>query len=257
MCIETNLLMHLPLNKPGFYFFVFGGVMVQYNLHYLVKKTSHSNSSHFEWSKKNRFTHLLLAGAGMALLIIGVFSFELHHFIFLLVLGAITLLYSLPLLPFASKRRLKDFGILKISTLVVLWTVITVWFPIDQVTTAEKPFALIFIRRFIFLFALCLVFDIRDFDIDTRENIRTIPVIIGIKNTYILHYILLAAFVLLSILEYLQLPDTGRLNAMLLSAAATVVVVKYIKRNNSDIAYLACLDGMMLLQALLIIIGSI
>lgn len=257
MCVETNMLMHLPLNKPVFYFFVFGGVMVQYNLHYLVKKTSHANSSHFEWSKKNRHIHLFLTIVGLVLLTTGVFSFALNHFNFLLILGIITILYSLPLLPFTNKKRLKDFGVLKIFTLVLLWTVITVWFPLDQLNSTGKSFILIFIRRFIFLFALCLVFDLRDFSIDTKERRRTVPVILGIKKTYVLNYFLLGIFVLLSLIQYALMPDIGHLNAMILSAAATFVMIQYVKKNKSDIAYLACLDGMMLLQSLLVIIGSI
>jgi len=257
MCIETNLLLHLPLNNPGFYFFIFGCVLVQYNLHYLIKRSALSDSASFKWSKKNAHTHLVIIGAGLLLIITGLFSFELHHFIFLFILGIITLLYSLPVLPFTYKKRLKDFGILKIITLVLLWTVITVWFPVDQLNYADSAFFLIFVRRFIFLFALCLVFDIRDIEIDTKENIRTIPVIIGVKKTYILDYVLLCIFILLTLIQYLQTPDLGQLNAMIISAGATFFMIEYIKKNKSDIAYLACIDGMMLLQALLVIIGSI
>ncbi|MEO6455892.1 MAG: UbiA family prenyltransferase [Ginsengibacter sp.] len=249
--------MHLPLNKPGFYFFVFGGVMVQYNIHYIVKKNSYAESSRLKWSKKNRGTHSLLIIAGLVLLITGLFCFKRSDFIFLLIPGIITLMYSLPLLPLANKKRLKDFGILKIITLVMIWTVITVWLPVHEFSYTDKSFFLIFIRRFIFLFALCLVFDIRDIEIDTKENIRTIPIIIGIKKTHILDYILLCVFILLTIIQYLQTPGIGHLNAMIVSAAATFFMIEYIKKNKSDIAYLACIDGMMLLQALLVIIGSI
>src|SRR5258708_25626092 len=125
--------MDLALNKVGFYFFVFGGVLVQYNLHYFVKKTSHDNSSHFTWSEKNRTVHFLLAITGLIFIITGVFSFQLNHYFFLLLLGIITLLYSLPVLPFTKRKPLKDFGILKIIVLLLFLTVITVWFPIHQV----------------------------------------------------------------------------------------------------------------------------
>lgn len=231
--------------------------MVQYNLHYLVKKNAHSNSSHFKWSNKNYTTHLFLTGAGMFSLIIALFNFKLHHYLLLLVFGIITLLYSLPVLPLANKKRLKDFGILKIIMLVLLWTLVTVWFPVDQVNIKDTSFILIFIRRFIFLFALCLVFDIRDIEIDTIEKIKTIPIIIGVTKTYILSYILLSLFILISLIQHLQVHDPGQLNAMMLSAGATFVMIEYIKKNKSDITYLACIDGMMLLQAMLVIIGSI
>ncbi|MEO6328556.1 MAG: UbiA family prenyltransferase [Ginsengibacter sp.] len=257
LCIETNLLLHLPLNNLGFYLFVFGAVLVQYNLHYLIKASAPLNSMRFEWSKKNKNTHLILMSAGVLLILTGMLGFRLHHFIVLFILGIITLLYSLPVLPFANKKRIKDFGILKIITLVMLWSLITVWFPADGMKYTSNSFFLIFIGRFIFLFALCLVFDIRDMDIDTTENIRTIPVIIGVKKTYVVIYLLLGVFIFLTVVQYFRMPVIGPLNAMILSAGATFVMIAYTKKNKSDIAYLACIDGMMLLQALLVIIDSI
>jgi hypothetical protein len=47
------------------------------------------------------------------------------------------------------------------------------------------------------------------------------------------------------------------MNAMLISTIATAFILNFSKKNNSDIVYLACIDGMMLLQAGLVIIGSI
>ena len=257
MCIETNLLLHLPLNNIGFYSFVFGATLVQYNLHYLVKKTAVPNSMRFRWSKQNASTHKILAGIGLILIIAGLFSFQLHHFIFLLLLGIITLLYSLPVLPFTNRKRLKDFGILKIITITLLWTMVTVWFPVSQAYYTDVSFLLIFLRRFIFILILCLVFDIRDTEVDGKENRRTIPVIMGISKAYVVCYILLIVFVLLSLVQYLKIPDIAQLNSMLISAGATFIMIKYTQKNQSDLAHLACIDGMMLLQAILVIIGSI
>lgn len=257
MCIETNLLLHIPLNHPGLYFFVFGASLVQYNLHYLVKTSALPGSARFKWSQKNAHTHLTVIAAGVLLIITGLFTFQLRHFIFLCILGLITFLYSFPVLPFTAKRRIKDFGVLKITTLVMLWTLVTVWLPVNQAYYADSSFLLIFFRRFIFIFILCLVFDIRDVEIDGKENIRTIPVIAGVKNTYLICYILLIAFILLSLIQYIETRGTAELYAMVISALITFVAIEYTKKNKSDIVYLASIDGMMLVQALLVITGSI
>ena len=256
MCVETNLLLHLPLNSVGFYLFVFGATLVQYNLHYLAKKTALPGSARFRWSKKNAGSHKILAAAGLILIIVGLFSFQLRHFIFLSLLGFITLLYSQPVLPF-KRKRLKDFGVLKIFTLTLLWTVVTVWFPVSQALYTDTSFLLIFLRRFIFIFILCLVFDIRDMEVDGRENRRTIPVILGEKKAYLISYILLVLFAALTFVQHLKTPDLVQLNAMLLSAGATFIMIEFTKKNRSDLAYLASIDGMMLLQAALVMIGSI
>lgn len=45
-------------------------------------------------------------------------------------------------------------------------------------------------------------------------------------------------------------------NAMIVSALATYFVVEYARTRNSDLVYLFCVDGMMLLQAILILVTA-
>src|SRR4029079_1998100 len=127
----------------------------------------------------------------------------------------------------------------------------------DQSFYGDLSFQLIFVRRFIFIFVLCLMFDIRDVEVDRKENIRTIPVTVGTRRAYQICYILLGIFILISLLQFMRLQNFIQLNAMILSATATILMIGYSKKNNSDFVYLACIDGMMLLQALLVMIGWI
>ena len=257
MCIETNLLLGITLNHFTFYLFVFGATLVQYNLHYLFKTTAVANSARLAWSLKNKSIHKVLIAIGTAVIIYSLFSFRLHHFFILLVFGAIAFLYSFPFLPFPNKKRIKDYGLMKIITLALLWTLVTVWFPADQTNFSGVSFQLIFLRRFIFMFILCLLFDIRDTEVDRQQNIATLSVKLGVKRSYSLCYFLLFIFIALSVLQFIYLPDKIQLAAMLISAAATAITIEYSKKNNSDVVYLACIDGMMLLQALLVITGSV
>ncbi len=94
-------------------------------------------------------------------------------------------------------------------------------------------------------------------DVDSKENIRTIPIIAGVKKAYYLTVILLIIFALLSVIEYIRAPDIKLLTAMLISAAVTFCMINYTQKKRSDLAYIICLDGMMLLQAILVIIGSV
>ena len=255
LCVETSLLLHLPLNNFSFYAFIFGGTLLQYNLHYLFKKSAVEGSDRLTWSQKNKTTHRLLIITGIIPVITGLFHFSLYHIILLLVSGIITLLYSVPVLPFKHKKRIKDFGVLKIVTLALVWTLVTVWLPVEQETSIGPSFILIFIRRFIFMFILCLMFDIRDVGIDRIENIRTIPLMAGREKAYRIIYFFLVLFVLVSLLQYFRTGNFIEFNAMLISAFATFFVVKISRTQHSDFFYLSCIDGMMLLQAMLVIIG--
>ena len=252
LCIQTNLLMHLPLNTFSFYCFVFGATLVQYNLHYLIKTTAVNNSLRLVWSVKNKMVHKVILSAGIALILFSFLSFRLHHFIILAILGAIAFLYSFPVIPFGKKKRIKEYGFLKIITLALLWTLVTVWFPVNNFPFENNIFVFIFLKRFVFMFVLCLLFDIRDIEIDRRENITTLAVFLGKKKSYLIAYGFLILFAILSLVQFFYFGDRGVLIAMLLSAAATFFVVELTKKTNSDFIYLAGIDGMMLLQAMLV-----
>ena len=256
-CMETNILLGVPLNNFSFYCFVFGATIVQYNLHYLVKKVAAKDSARLRWSQRNKNIHVILLIAGSVLILFSLFSFHLEHFFILFVLGCVSFLYSFPFLPFAKKRRIKDYGFLKITTLALLWTLVTVWFPVSGHAYDTGLFIFVFIKRLLFMFILCLLFDMRDIEVDNSENIKTLAVVLGHKKSYTLSYLLLFVFVLLCIAQYFYFPQMRFLIPMIISAAATLVTIEITKRSNSDFVYLAGIDGMMLLQAMLVYLFSL
>ena len=247
----------LPLNSFSFYCFIFGATLVQYNLHYLIKTNAVKGSERLEWSLRNKKLHYILFFLGCALIIYSLFSFRLQHFYILLFLGAISFLYSFPFLPFTKKKRIKDYGVIKIVTLSLLWTLVTVWLPVTEFLYDPILYLFIFVKRFVFMFILCLLFDIRDIEIDHSESIKTLAVSLGKRKSYFLSYLLLVLFVLLSLSQYLYLPQAGFLLAMVLSSLATFIIIGITKKSNSDFIFLAGIDGMMLLQAILIYLFSL
>jgi 4-hydroxybenzoate polyprenyltransferase len=256
-CMETNILLGVPLNNFSFYAFVFGATIVQYNLHYIVKKVAAKDSARLRWSLRNKNIHLILLIAGSFLILFSLFSFHLEHFFILFVLGCVSFLYSFPFLPFAKKKRIKDYGFLKITTLALLWTLVTVWFPVSGHAYETGLFIFVFIKRLLFMFILCLLFDMRDIEVDNSEDIKTLAVVLGHKKSYTLSYLLLFVFVLLSIAQYFYFPQMRFLIPMILSAAAAFVTIEITKKSNSDFVYLAGIDGMMLLQAILVYLFSL
>ena len=106
------------------------------------------------------------------------------------------------------------------------------------------------------MLALCLLFDVRDIEIDSKEHINTVAIVLGKKKSYVLSYVLLLVLVLLAFVQYFYLPQINFLIAIILSAIATWITIESTKKNNSDYIYLAGIDGMMLLQALLVYLFS-
>lgn len=256
-CMETARVLSIPLNGFPFYLLIFCATLVQYNMHYFIKKTANFHSERFLWSQSHKKLHIVFIWTGAAGALVSLFFLQLPHFLGMGVIALVTLVYSLPLLPFRKRRRIKDYGLLKILVLSLVWTLITVWLPY---ITSGRPFTaafwMVFARRFIFMFILCLAFDIRDVETDRREAIHTLPVMLGERYCYRLIHILLVVFLALSVVYFRMAGDFLQFNAMLISALATYFVIEYSRRNNSDMVYLAGIDGMMLLQALLVAAGS-
>jgi 4-hydroxybenzoate polyprenyltransferase len=255
--METSLLLGLPFNSASFYILVFSATLGQYNIHYYIKKDASPDSDRFFWSISHKKVHLILNIIGAVGLLFGLFHLKSKHLMVLGIIALITVLYSFPLLPFKKKKRLKDFGLLKILTLSYVWTLITVWFPVVTLTKITPGFELVFVQRFVFMFVLCLAFDIRDMASDGRHGIRTVPVTIGSRRSYLLMYAGLVLFLVLSVFHFRYTGKFMLFNGMLVSALATYFTIEFAKVRSSDLFYLACVDGMMLLQALLVFIGSI
>lgn len=256
LCMETNWLLGIPLNHWSFYILVFGATLVQYNLHYFFKEPTGLPSARDEWSVKNRTTQKALLALGAICIAVSLGWLNTRHFGVLVVLALIASLYSLPLLPF-GKRRLKEYGFLKIFLLTLEWTLVTVWFPVDQSAQDPTSYWLVFSRRFIFMFILCLLFDIRDMKADRAAHIKTLPIQLGLHRSYLLANIFLLVFVLLSAWQLFRQGQFVFFHAMLLSAACTWFMIIQTKKLNNDYIYLAGVDGMMLLQAILVGIGTI
>jgi 4-hydroxybenzoate polyprenyltransferase len=257
LCMETSLLLRLPFNSFYFYLLVFSATLGQYNIHYYIKREANPDSDRFFWSVQHKKVHLILNIIGAIGLIFGLFHLKPKNFIVLGIIAAITILYSFPFLPFKRKKRLKDFGLLKIFTLSYVWTLITVWFPVITLTKVTPDFQLIFIQRFVFMFVLCLAFDIRDMESDGKGSIHTLPVTLGKKKSYQIIIFSLAVFLIISLMHFRITLHFMQLNGMILSALATYFIIEYAKTRNTDMIYLAGVDGMMMLQAILIGIGSI
>lgn len=257
LCMETSFLLNLPLNSFYFYLLVFSATLGQYNIHYYIKHDANPNSDRFFWSIQNRDIHLILNIIGGIGVIIGLFHLNSKNLMVLGIVAVITILYSFPLLPFKNKKRLKDFGLLKILTITYVWTLITVWFPMVALTRITPDFQLVFMQRFAFMFVLCLAFDVRDMTSDSKKGIRTLPVALGTRWSYIIMYAGLVIFLILSILHFRHTHQFMQLNGMIISALATFFMIEHAKKNNSDMFYLSGLDGMMLLQPLLVIAGTL
>lgn len=98
-----------------------------------------------------------------------------------LVLGVLSALYAVPLLPRA--KNLRNLAGLKIYIVAFVWAGFSVLLPVlDANMPLDWDFALTFIQRMLLVLVLILPFEIRDTQWDDK-GLRTLPQVLGVKVT--------------------------------------------------------------------------
>ena len=252
LCIATERLLssqNIPLFS-NLHLAIFGATLTVYNLPQLLPRPYGQQRT----AQPLRPLYFILFFVGLALLIPAAINLNTNVMFTGTVLAAFALAYYLPSLPLPQKKRLRDFGLVKIFILTSVWTIATAVLPMLYLNEPIEHYPFEILLRFVFLFALCILFDIRDIETDSLRNIRTLPMRMGVQNAYRLVYFSLLAFVVLSTLQYFRFHDTGRLIAALTTSAATLMVTDYTRRHPGHKGFVAMTDGMMLLYAILIVL---
>ena len=195
-----------------------------------------------------------MAGAALAALYL-FFRTGVHRYNILLLghLALLSLLYSLPVLPIRGQYwPLRHIPLLKIFLIAYVWTCVTVWLPL--LAYNQNIFSgdawLFFLRRFLFVLAITIIFDIRDVERDRATGTVTLPGTIGVERARYFAWISLSLFAVLVAL----IPGETDCLALWLSAGATGYVVWHTHPRKSEYFFSVVADGMMVLQFLLILV---
>lgn len=150
------------------------------------------------------------------------FQLEIKTFILIAILGLITFLYAIPLMPkryfIDDYKNLRQIGGLKIYVIALVWTFTTVILPlVNNDIVIGLDIAITGIQRFIFILVLMLPFEIRDLNFDNLK-LSTIPQRIGVKKTKVIGVLLLMVFFMS---DYFK--DESRIDTILSTLAITFI----------------------------------
>ncbi len=251
LCVATEKLIgssFYPLFTP-LHIVVTSGTLVIYNLPRLFPVAKRSSITLFSqrlW--QYIFLALGLMGIGYSLSGLSQVSIMVGSFACILALG-----YTMPALIWQNKKRLREYGILKIIVLTGVWTIATAIIPIvaHGVNVANYPFEIT--MRFVFVFILCILFDIRDIQKDVDSNIITLPTRIGIEKSYWVINVSLLLFLVLSFIQHYQFALPGRLWASIITTFITYVVANHLRKEGNKRLFVIMTDGMMILYAALVL----
>ncbi|NEM96568.1 UbiA prenyltransferase family protein [Pontibacter burrus] len=261
LTIETYLLAELPVSLP-MAVFVFLATLFTYNLSSIQRVLLHRNAEpernqqQDSWWHRHRVGMAIVGTGSLGMATIVYFYFGLRlNFWFLLHLAIISIGYTIPIVYRRKDAKpLRRVPLLKVFLIAYVWAVVTGLFPlIDAGIFVLEPQALqLFLRRFLFILALALLFDIRDYTYDRQTNTLTVPGLIGVNYTKLLSVVLLLVYALIVV----QSESGGTMLALLVSALIAGLVVLFSSEFRPRVYFLLLADGAMLLHAVLVFLAS-
>lgn len=111
--------------------------------------------------------------------------------------------------------------------------------------------AFLFVKNFMYITVLCIMFDIKDYAVDHNLRIKTFVVTHGLRRTIFLILLPLSVLGLLSFLYYAELRQfhPARIALNLVPFVCLTAVAYSMHRRHTILYYLIIIDGLMLLKA--------
>ncbi len=180
--------------------------------------------------------------------------------ILLTFLAIISFCYGIPLFSFGDQKfGLRNIPGLKPFLITLVWTMSTVLLPVLEAQDLHRTaislhdITLLIAKRFLFIGALTIPFDIRDLFEDRKVGLKTIPVLIGEKGAYLFCQVMLAGYI---ILLFLFRNNGFSLDffALTLTALLAGWLIFKSKWEKNEYYYFFYMDGVLILQYVLLII---
>jgi 4-hydroxybenzoate polyprenyltransferase len=179
--------------------------------------------------------------------------------ILLIFLSVLSFGYGLPLFSIGEQKfSLRNIPGLKLVMITLVWTMSCVLLPILEAqagqlaTISMRDTTILIAKRFLFIAALAIPFDIRDLFQDKQSGLKTIPVAWGEKNAYLFCQVLLTGYVVLLFL-FRDRGFTTDFWALTLSVVLTGWLIFKSKWEKNEYYYFFYMDGVLILQYLFVI----
>ena len=235
--------------------FVFCSTIFIYSIHRIIGiNTVPDVLSTGRYSVIRRFkSHIYIyAVLSVILIVFLLFKIPQSSLIYLIILGMISLSYTLPV--FSSKKRLRDFDFIKIFLIAISWALISLLQYSGNYLSMIV--ALVFIEHSLYILSITLPFDVRDLEVDQSNNVKTLASYWGHSKTYKWAYGLMFVcwgITLLAIYNHLNYLN---INIILLISVAYLFsagCIRLSRNKSSDYYYSGLLDGVIILRSIILI----
>ena len=207
--------------------------------------------------KTHSFSVWALAAVGFVAAIWFGIQLPLSHWVYHMPVGLIGLLYVIPLVPINGKRaKLREVPYLKVFFIAFVVAYLTTIFVVQNLN--EPTLWMVFLMRFLFLVAVTIPFDIRDYGADRVQGIKTLPIVLGIDKAikWALLCNLIFAVVALSIF-FSGAFSIPILMALIISEIYSGIWIKQAKPIKSEFWFSTRIEGSIIIQTLLLAVAGL
>jgi hypothetical protein len=276
LSLETSFQLGYSLNSPFYYLLIFAGTVIYYTKAYLPESSSPTLNRRSHWYHAHH--NVLLVGQriwiGIFLIVLCLLLHEdIRYFFYqpvttwlLILLFPIAALFYNGLNTGNQVLSVRSIGWLKPFCIGFIWAGVVTLYPIlyKQILISEafhfSPILLfLFIKNFMFISVLCIMFDIKDYAMDYNAQLKTFVVEFGLRKTI---FLILIPLSLLGFGTFFAFGFTHHFSPLRLFLNAIpfllLVLVTYsLHHRKSVLYYLIIIDGLMLVKAVCGSLGMI
>lgn len=142
--------------------------------------------------------------------------------------------------------------------ITLVWTMSTVLLPLLEAqhlhlgTISMRDATILIAKRFLFIGALTVPFDIRDLFHDRQSGLKTVPVVFGEKNAYLFCQLLLAGYIVL-LFTFKNNGLSSEFWALTITAVLAGWLIFKSSIEKDEYYYFFFIDGILILQYLLLV----
>lgn len=275
LCVETVSQHNLPLNNYWLYILLFFVTAAFYSSIYIRNINKQVNDERLNWYRSHKYIIGLQVFNVLAALVSGLlflnsishFNFSaLFHYdvIILTVVTALAFMYAFNIIP--VYKNLRSIGFIKPFILGFVWAGVVTFFPVIALHIEGKINAGIFetvsfwlwLKNFMFISVLCIIFDLKDIDVDKRTYVKTYSVVIGLSKTinYIIIPLIVAGIISFIIFVVNNHFPKERILFNAIPYVLLLIATIALHKNRPLLYYLFVIDGLMLVKGICGILGT-
>jgi len=227
--------------------FVFFATIFTYNFQRIVRVGKLQRHVRTDWLKKNKSLIYLIMIIGVVMSLSLFYDFNPNTQIAIIFSGILSVSY-----PFG----LRKIPFSKIFIISLIWTISTMLLLVlEENISFSSNVVFHLLVRFLFVFAICIPFDIRDIKYDNIK-LKTIPIIVGVSKSKLISFISLFSIVIISIVQFWNYKlSIEFLITIILSCTVSLIFISKSDEKKSDFFFSFWIESLSILLYLFLAIS--